>query len=61
MKRENSGVQLMAKVIKSLPKGARIQSAKGYINCNGNKMEVVHTFRKTTCHSVFEQMEGGCA
>lgn len=61
MKKENSGVQLMARAIKSLPKGSQIQSAKGYINCNGNRMEVIHTFRQTTCHSIFQQVEGGRA
>lgn len=61
MKRENSSLQLMARAIKSLPKGSQIQSAKGYINCNGNRMEVVHSFRQTTCHSIFQQMKGGRA
>lgn len=61
MKKENPSVQLMPKAINSLPQGAKIKSAKGYINCNDNRMEVVYTFNQTTCHSIFQQMEGGYA
>jgi len=57
MKTENTGVRTNT-AIGTLPRGAKIQSAKGYRNSNGHSMEISYTLGSSTYRTIIQPVGG---